>query len=42
MKKVAIRRSDIPRAQYMNEMEAFDPHMLVFVDEMGCYMHMHV
>lgn len=36
MKKVAIRRCDILRAQYMNEMEAFDPHMLVFVDETGC------
>ena len=36
MKKVAIRRSDILRAQYMNEMEAFDPYVLVFVDETGC------
>ena len=36
MKQVAIRRSDILRAQYMVEMEAFNPHMLVFVDETGC------
>ena len=36
MKKVAIRRCDILRAQYMNEMEAFDPHMLVFVEDTGC------
>lgn len=35
MKKVAIQRSDILRAQYMAEMEAFDPNMLVFIDETG-------
>ena len=36
MKQVAIRRSDILQAQYMVEMEAFNPHTLVFVDETGC------
>ena len=36
MKKMATRRSDILRAQYMNEIEAFNTHMLVFVDETGC------
>ena len=35
MKRVAIRRSDILRAQYMAEMSAFDPDMLVFIDETG-------
>ena len=30
MKRVAIRRSDVLRAQYMAEMSAFDPDMLVF------------
>ena len=35
MKQVAIRRSDVLRAQYMAEMSAFDPDMLVFIDETG-------
>ena len=33
MKKVAIQRSDTLRAQYMAEIEAFDPNMVVFIDE---------
>ena len=36
MKKYAIRRSEILIAQYMAEIEAFDPEMLVFIDETGC------
>ena len=35
MKRVAIRRSDVIRAEYMSEMSAFDPNMLVFIDETG-------
>ena len=35
MKQIAIR-SEILRAQYMAEMSAFDPDMLVFIDETGC------
>ena len=31
IKKVAIQRSDILRAQYMAEIEAFDPNMLVLL-----------
>ena len=36
MKKIAIRRSEVLRAKYMAEIEAFDPDMLVFLDETGC------
>ncbi len=36
MKRVAIQRSDALRAQYMAEIEAFDPSMLVLIDETGC------
>ena len=36
MKKLAIQQSDTLRAQYMAEIEAFDPNMLVFIDETGC------
>lgn len=36
MKKYAIRRSEIHRGQYMAEIEAFDPEMVVFIDETGC------
>ena len=36
MKKIAFKRSDILRAQYMVEIQEFDPEMLVFVDETGC------
>ena len=39
MRKVAIRRSDILRAQYIAEMSAFDPNMLVFIDETGSERH---
>ena len=35
MKQVAIRRSDVLRAQYMAEMSTFDPAMLVFIDKTG-------
>ena len=35
MRRVAIRRSDVLRAEYMSEISAFDPSMLVFMDEMG-------
>ena len=35
MRRVAIRRSDVVRAEYMSEMSAFDPNMLVFIDETG-------
>ena len=35
MKRVAIRISDALRAQYMAEMSALDPDMLVFMDETG-------
>ena len=33
MKKIAIRRSEVLRAKYMAEIEAFDPDVLVFLDE---------
>ena len=36
MKRVAIQQSNALRAQYMAEIEAFDPSMLVFIDETGC------
>lgn len=36
MRKVAIQRSDSLRAQYMAEIQAFNPDMLIFVDETGC------
>ena len=36
MKKIAIRRSEVLRAKYMAEIEAFDPDMLVFLDRTGC------
>ena len=36
MKKIAIRCSEVLRAKYMAEIEAFDPDMLVFLDETGC------
>ena len=36
MKKIAIRCSEALRAKYMAEIEAFDPDMLVFLDETGC------
>ena len=36
MKKIAIRCSEVLRAKYMAEIEAFDPDMLVFRDETGC------
>jgi len=36
MKKVAIRRSEVLRAKYMAEIEAFDPDMLVFLDKTDC------
>lgn len=36
IKKVAMQQSDILRAQYMAEIEAFDADMLVFIDETGC------
>ena len=35
-KKIAIRRSEVLRAKYMAEIEAFDPDVLVFRDETGC------
>ena len=35
MKKIAIRCSEVLRAKYMAEIEAFDPDMLVFLDETG-------
>ena len=36
MKRVAIRCSEIIRAQFMAEIEAFDPDMILFIDETGC------
>ena len=35
MKMVAIRRSEILRAEYIAEISAFHPDMLVFIDETG-------
>lgn len=36
MRKVAVQQSNVKRADYMVEIEAFDSEMLVFIDETGC------
>ena len=36
LKKISIKQSDAKRAEYMVGIEAFDPEMLVFIDETGC------
>ena len=36
MKQIAIKQSDEKMAEYMVGIEAFDPEMLVFIDETGC------
>ena len=36
MKKIAIRRSEVLRAKYMAEIEAFGPNTLDFLDKTGC------
>ena len=35
-KKIAVTQSDVRRAEYMVEIEPFDPEMLDFIDETGC------
>ena len=39
MKKIAVKQSDVKRAEYMVEIEPFDPEMLVFIDETGFDKH---
>jgi transposase len=39
MIKIIIKQSDVRRAEYMVEIELFDPEMLVFIDETGCGKH---
>ena len=36
VKQVAIQRSTVERIRFMTEIQIFDPHMLVFLDETGC------
>ena len=36
LKKNSVKQSDAKRAEYMVEIEAFDPEMLVFIDKTGC------
>ena len=36
VKQVAIQRSTVERIRFMTEIQVFDPHMLVFLDETGC------
>ena len=36
IQQIAIQRSDEKRAEFMAEVSAYDPAMLIWIDESGC------
>ena len=36
MRRIALQRSDVKRARFMAQVSAYDPSMLIWIDETGC------